>query len=377
MRILVTGAMGFIGRNLICELENRGYEDIYKFDIDMDINQLKEYTKDCDFVFHLAGINRPDNVEEFAGNYVATDELLQCLKKNKNKASILITSSIQAKLDNPYGKSKKEAEKALFNYGKEFGVKTYIYRLPNVFGKWCRPNYNSVVASFCHNVARGLDIQVNDVGTVLKLVYIDDVVSEFIAALEQKGNQIGNYYEVPTVHTTTLGKIVDLLYFFKESRNSLEVPNMMNIFEKKLYSTYLSYLPDDQFSYPLTMNTDKRGSFTELIKTSDRGQFSVNISKPGITKGNHWHNTKTEKFIVVSGEALIQFRKIGSKEIIEYNMSGTKLEVVDIPTGYTHNIINQGETDLITFMWANEVFDSENPDTYFLEVDNQIEEDRG
>jgi UDP-2-acetamido-2,6-beta-L-arabino-hexul-4-ose reductase len=369
MKILVTGPKGFIGKNLVAELKNRGYTDIYEFDRETEKSLLEKYTKECDFVFHLAGVNRPKNEEEFMeGNFGFTSELLELLKKYNNKAPILITSSIQAERDNPYGRSKKAGEDLVFTYGKETGTKVLVYRLPNVFGKWCRPNYNSAIATFCHNIAHDLPITVNDPDVVMNLVYIDDVVEEFIKALNGNENRVGDFCEIPIVHQITLGEIVDLIYSFKTSREERSIPNMSDEFTKKLYSTYLSYLPTDKFSYELKMNVDNRGSFTEFIKTLDRGQVSVNISKPGITKGNHWHHTKNEKFLVVSGKGVIRFRKIDSDEIIEYYVSGDKLEVVDIPPGYTHNIENLGNTDMVTIMWANEPFDPENPDTYYLEV---------
>lgn len=369
MKILISGSNGFIGKSLIAELKNRDYNDIYMYDIDTDESLLDEYTKECDFVFHLAGVNRPENQEEFMeGNFGFTSTILDMLKKHNNKAPVMISSSIQAKLDNPYGKSKKAGEDLLFSYGEETGAKVMVYRFPNVFGKWCKPNYNSAVATFCHNVAHDLPIQVNNPDIVMNLVYIDDVIDELLNTLKGNENKKGDYCEVPIVHTVKLGEIVELIKAFKDSRKTLAVPDMSDEFEKKLYSTYLSYLPTDQFSYPLKMNVDNRGSFTEIIRTVDRGQFSVNIAKPGITKGNHWHHTKNEKFLVVSGEGLIQFRKIGTDEVIEYYVSGDKMEVVDIPTGYTHNIINVGEKDLVTFMWANESFNPERPDTYYEEV---------
>lgn len=369
MKILITGAKGFIGKNLTAELRNQQYTDLYEYDIDTDPERLDDYTKDCEFVFHLAGVNRPQNPNEFIQeNYGFTSKLLDALKKHGNTCPVMISSSIQAALDNPYGQSKKAGEELMRQYGEETGAKVLIYRFPNVFGKWCRPNYNSVVATFCHNIAHGLSIQVRDPAAVLNLVYIDDVVEELLNALAGKENRNGEYCSVPVVHTVTLGEIAGLITGFRESRHTLSVPNMANAFEKKLYSTYLSYLPTDEFSYPLKMNSDARGSFTEIIRTADRGQFSVNIAKPGITKGNHWHHTKNEKFLVVSGKGLIQFRRIDSNEIIEYPVSGEKLEVVDIPTGYTHNIINVGDTDLVTFMWANEAFNPDKPDTYFEKV---------
>jgi len=280
----------------------------------------------------------------------------------------MLASSIQAELDNPYGVSKKAGEDLLFNYGKETGAKVLIYRFPNVFGKWCRPNYNSAVATFCHNVAHDLPIQVNDRSVNMTLVYIDDVVRELIAALEGKPARVGEFCSVPVEHRITLGEIVDLIYSFKESRGSLQIADLSDEFTKKLYSTYLSYLPVDGFSYPLKMNVDERGSFTEFLKSPDRGQVSINISKPGITKGQHWHHTKNEKFLVVSGKGVIRFRKIDEEKVHEYFVSSEKLEVVDIPVGYTHNIENLGEIDMVTIMWVNEVFDPERPDTYFLPV---------
>lgn len=369
MKILITGAKGFIGKNLIAELRNRKYNDIFEYDIDTDISLLDKYTRECEFVFHLAGVNRPQNEKEFMeGNYGFTSILLDKLKEYENNSPILITSSIQAELDNPYGKSKKAGEDVIFSYERETGCKALVYRLPNVFGKWCRPNYNSAVATFCNNIANGLEIQVNDPKVIMNLVYIDDVVGEFINALEGKENKLNKYCSIPIVHTVTLGKIVELIQSFKESRETLAVPNMSNEFEKKLYSTYLSYLPKDKFNYPLRMNIDDRGSFTEFIKTPDRGQVSINISKPGITKGNHWHHSKNEKFLVVRGKGVIKFRQIDSNDVIEYYASGDKLEVIDIPVGYTHNIINLGDSEMVTVMWANESYNPEKPDTYFLEV---------
>ena len=369
MKILITGANGFIGKNLIAELKNRKHTDIFEYDIETDPAMLDKYCKETEFVFHLAGANRPKELSEFMeGNFGFTSILLDKLRKHKNTCPIMISSSIQAELDNPYGESKKAGEDLLFSYGKETGAKVLVYRFPNVFGKWSKPNYNSAVATFCYNIAHELPITVNDPNVLMNLVYIGDVVEELINALEGNENRNGEFCEIPVVHTIILGEIVELIKSFKESRITLNVPNMANSFEKKLYSTYLSYLPTDQFSYPLKMNVDNRGSFTEIIRTIDRGQFSVNIAKPGITKGNHWHHTKNEKFLVVSGKGLIRFRKVDTEEIIDYYVSGDKLEVVDIPTGYTHNIINIGDTDLITFMWANETFNPDKPDTYFLEV---------
>ncbi len=369
MKILITGAKGFVGNNLVAELRNQGFQDLLEYDVDTDPALLDGYAASCEFVFHLAGVNRPKEQTEFmTGNFGFTSQLLDALKKNGNKAPVLITSSTQAAFDNPYGQSKKAGEELIFQYGKENGVKVFVYRLPNVFGKWCRPNYNSAVATFCHNIAHGLPIQVNDPNVVMNLVYVDDVVVSFIDKLKNGKPDAEVYSEVTPVHTIKLGEIADLINSFKSSRETLQIPDMGDAFTKKLYSTYLSYLPEDQFSYLLKMNVDNRGSFTEFLKSPERGQVSVNISKPGITKGNHWHHTKNEKFLVVSGKGVIRFRKINTNEIIEYFVSGDKLEVVDIPVGYTHNIENLGDTDMVTVMWVNEVFDKERPDTFFLEV---------
>ena len=370
MNILVTGAKGFIGKNLIAELNNRGYMTVFQYDVDSTQDQLDAYTKDCDFVFHLAGVNRPQREEEFMkGNLDFTFILLNSLKKNGNRAPILITSSIQATQDNPYGRSKKAGEELLFQYEEETGAKIYLYRLQNAFGKWCRANYNSVVATFCYNIANELPINISDRENSLNLVYIDDIVNTFISALEGKENCAKDgFYYVLSIYTVKLGTLADIIYSFKESRYDLMIPDMTDPFTKKLYSTYLSYLPADKFSYPLKMNIDARGSFTEIFKFKESGLVSVNILKPGITKGKHWHHTKNEKFLVVSGDAIIRFRKIDENEIIQYKVSGEKLEVIDIPPGYTHDITNLGETDLITIMWANEVFDPQTPDTFMLQV---------
>lgn len=381
MKILITGAKGFVGKNFAATLKNiangndksRGIDkenlEIFEYDIDSDPKSLSEYCEKADFVFHLAGVNRPKDESEFMkGNFGFTSTLLDTLKKYDNKAPVLITSSIQASLDNPYGKSKKAGEELMFNYGRENGVKTLVYRLPNVFGKWCRPNYNSAVATFCNNIANDLPITVNDRAHMMHLVYIDDIVDEFICALKGMEHKNGDFCEVPVTHKITLGEIADLLYSFKESRRNLSVPNQADAFSKKLYATYISYLPKNEFAYPLKMNVDPRGSFTEFLKTDEYGQVSVNISHPHIVKGNHWHHTKNEKFLVVSGKGVIRFRHPESDEVTEYFVSGDKLTVVDIPTGYTHNIENLGDTDMVTIMWANEKFDPNKPDTYFLEV---------
>ncbi|MEG1836457.1 MAG: capsular polysaccharide biosynthesis protein CapF [Synergistaceae bacterium] len=371
MKILVTGAKGFIGKNLIANLKNKKYEEIFEHDVDTDYRELERNLLECDFVFHLAGINRPKDVNEFmSGNYDFTNDILEKLEKNNNKSPIVFASSIQAELDNPYGKSKKAGENVLKNYSLKTGAPIFIYRFPNVFGKWCRPNYNSVVATFCNNIANDLPIQINNRDTNLNLIYIDDLVEELINTLVSNAT-VGEdgYYDVCPQYNVTLGELADFIYSFKKSRTDLSIPNMADAFTKKLYATYLSYLPIDKLSYEIKMNVDDRGSFTEIIRTAERGQFSVNVAKPGITKGNHWHNTKNEKFLVVFGRAKISFRKVGETEVFDYFVSGEKMEVVDIPTGYTHNITNIGESDLVTFMWCNECFDPNRPDTYFLPVE--------
>lgn len=368
-RILITGAKGFIGKNLVIELKNRGYDDILEYDVDSDPALLDKFCQTAQFVFHLAGVNRPQKEVEFMeGNFGFTSELLKKLRNHNNNAPIMLSSSTQATLENPYGKSKKAGENVLRDYGNDTGAKILIYRFPNVFGKWCKPNYNSAVATFCHNIAHDIPITINDPEILMNLVYIDDVVKELIDALEGDENQKNTFCEVPIVHSIKLGEIVKLITSFKQSREDISLPNMSNPFTKKLYSTYLSYLPPHLFRYPLKMNIDERGSFTEFIKTPDRGQVSINISKPGVVKGNHWHHTKNEKFLVVSGEGIIRFRKIGDDDILEYPVSDKKMEVIDIPVGYTHNIENTGNTDMVTVMWASEPFNREKPDTYYMEV---------
>ncbi len=366
MKVLITGANGFIGKHLVLGLKNLNSIEILSFDINTQKSLLDTYASKCDFVFHLAGANRPKEEAEFMKvNYGLTATLLGLLKKHRNTCPVMVSSSIQARLDNSYGKSKKAGEDLMLEYAKETGAKVLIYQFPNVFGKWCKPNYNSVVATFCHNIANDLPITVNDSNAMLSLVYIDDVISELLNALKGNPTQENSFFcGIKPVYEIKLGEIVDLLYSFKESRNDLTVPNMEDAFTKKLYATYLSYLPVNGFSYPLKMNVDSRGSFTEFIKTPERGQFSINISKPGIVKGNHWHHTKNEKFLVVSGRGVIRFRRIDSNEVLEYYVSGDRLEVVDIPPGYTHNIENLGDSDMVTVMWANEPFNPENTDTY-------------
>lgn len=383
MNILVTGANGFIGKNLCETLKNiRDGKDksygvlsgisIFEFNRDTTQKQLDEWCRLCDFVFHLAGVNRPENEIEFTdGNFTLTARLLDALKRNESKAPILITSSVQAVLDNPYGKSKKAAEELIFEYGKKNNVKTLVYRLCNVFGKWAKPNYNSVVATFCHNIARNLPITVHDAKREISLVYIDDVVNEFINALKGNENRSsdGIFCDVQPTYKITLGTLAKMLYSFKENRENRFVPDMPNeSLAKKLYSTYLSCLPEDKFSVYADMHRDERGSFTELFKNGNSGQVSVNISKPGVIKGNHWHHTKNERFAVVSGTGVIRLRRIDSREITEHFVSGEKIQIVDIPSGYTHNIENIGSSDMVTVMWCNECFDESKPDTYFLKV---------
>ena len=398
MRILVTGSNGFVGRNLVENLKNIRdgknrtrtvqVDEIFEYDLNTDPTLLDEYCQKAEFVFHLAGVNRPKDASKFMeGNYGFSSTLLETLKKHNNRCPVMLSSSIQATLigrygESDYGKSKLAGEELFFQYGEETGAKVYVYRFPNLFGKWCRPNYNSVVATFCNNIANDLPIQVNDPSTELELLYIDDLVNEMLDALEGKEhrceyfkldtlpNENGKYCYVPHTHKVTLGQIVELLESFKTQPRTLLMPEISaGSFAKKLYSTYLSYLPEREVKFPLKMNVDHRGSFTELIKTAGCGQFSVNISKPGITKGNHWHHSKWEQFIVVSGKGLIQMRKLGTDEVLELYVSGEKIEAVHMLPGYTHNIINLSDTeDLVTFMWANESFDPQHPDTVFEKV---------
>ena len=399
MNILVTGAAGFVGKNLVAALKNirDGKDkthpditvgDIYEYDLASSPEELSAACEKADFVFHLAGVNRPQNPEEFMqGNFGFTSRLLDTLQSFGNKAPIMLSSSIQATLigryDGDYGRSKKAGEDLLFDYAEKMQTKVYIYRFPNLFGKWCRPNYNSAVATFCNNIASDLPITVNDPSVELELLYIDDLVDEMLSLLSGKPHRCefdgvrtvfsenGRYCAAPVTHRVTLGEIVELLHSFHDQPQSLMMPEIpQNSFAKKLYSTYLSYLPKEKVAFPLKMNVDARGSFTELLRTEKCGQFSVNISKPGITKGQHWHHTKWEFFIVVSGRGLIQQRKIGSDEILDFEVSGEKIEAVHMLPGYTHNIINLSDTeDLITVMWANECFDPAKPDTFFEVVE--------
>lgn len=369
MNILITGANGFVGKNLVATLEQEGSNHILKVTKQTSSDQLKKFTQQADFVFHLAGVNRPEKEVEFKeGNVDFTGHLINLLKEANSKAPILITSSIQAENESPYGLSKKAGEELVFAYGKETGVPVYVYRLPNLFGKWSRPNYNTVIATFSYKIARDEEITVNDPNVELTLVYIDDLIEEFLRTLEGKETKDGQYCKVPVVYQETLGHIVELLKEFKASRNNRVISNLSDPFTNKLYSTYLNFLPTDRFSYPLVMHEDERGSFTEFVKSPFAGQVSVNVSKPGVTKGQHWHHTKNEKFLVVSGYGVIRFRSPFDDNVIEYEVSGDKLEVVDIPTGYTHSIVNSGEIDMVTIMWVNEMFDPNNPDTFPMEV---------
>lgn len=367
--VLITGAKGFVGKNLVESLSYLKDFKITQFNKGDDLLTLEEKVLGADFIFHLAGVNRPQDPKDFiSGNFELTQTILSYLLAAEKKTPLLITSSTQALLDNAYGESKRAAEEAVRSYKEKSGADVFIYRLPNIFGKWSRPNYNSAVATFCHNIARELPITINDPKAIVNLVYIDDVIEDFIHALNGKKEVIGDIFQIGMVYTVDLERLVTLIQSFQMSRLDRSIPDMSDAFTKKLYSTYLSFLPKDQFSYPLKMHVDSRGSFTEFLRTPDRGQVSVNVSKPGIIKGNHWHHTKNEKFLVVSGEATISFRLVGDDKITTYRVSGDKFEVVDIPTGYTHDIVNVGDTDLVTIMWANEPFTPDRPDTYSLPV---------
>lgn len=371
MNILITGARGFMGKNLRSALTGR-YGDAHRLmllDMPHTEEELLAAAAEADFVFHLAGVNRPTDPADFQkGNADFTRQLLTLLKERGKRPPVLLSSSIQAALENPYGQSKLSAEQAVADYGRETGAAVYLYRLPNVFGKWSRPNYNSAVATFCHNVARGLPITVNDPSVTLRLVYIDDVVEEFLRAMEGQPHREGEWCAVQPVHEVNLGHMAELIQSFPGLRDSLTAPDQSDPLVKKLYATYLSFLPPEDFSRPTVTHADQRGSFTELLHMGSRGQVSLNVSKPHITKGDHWHQTKHEKFIVLQGEGVIRFRKVGDSTVIAYKVSGENLTVVDIPTGYTHSIENTGDTDMLTLMWANEVFDPAHPDTLRLPV---------
>lgn len=371
MNILITGARGFMGKNLRSALTGR-YGDAHRLmllDMPHTEEELLAAAAEADFVFHLAGVNRPTDPADFQkGNADFTRQLLTLLKERGKRPPVLLSSSIQAALENPYGQSKLSAEQAVSDYGRETGAAVYLYRLPNVFGKWSRPNYNSAVATFCHNVARGLPITVNDPSVTLRLVYIDDVVEEFLRAMEGQPHREGEWCTVQPVHEVNLGHMAELIQSFPALRDSLTAPDQSDPLVKKLYATYLSFLPPEDFSRPTVTHADQRGSFTELLHMGSRGQVSLNVSRPHITKGDHWHQTKHEKFIVLQGEGVIRFRKVGDSTVIAYKVSGENLTVVDIPTGYTHSIENTGDTDMLTLMWANEVFDPAHPDTLRLPV---------
>lgn len=369
---MVTGANGFIGQNLCVALSNLEHITLNRIDLETSLIDFESAAKQADFIVHLAGVNRPLDKQEFKqGNTIYTQTLIETLIKYKNHCPILFASSIQATLDNPYGISKKEAEDDLIQYSQEYNSKVIIYRFVNVFGKWCKPNYNSAVATFCFNIAHDLDIMIHDETSQVSLVYIDDVVKDIIKQINTTSSSPSVFAECPTFYTVTLRHIVNLLLSFKSSRQTLILPDLADDFTRKLYSTYLSYLPEDQFSYPLNTLGDERGTFSEIIKMPNYGQVSVNVTKPGIIKGEHYHHSKVEKFLVVSGEGIVRFRKIGSKQILEYPLSESRMEVLDIPPGYTHHIENTGDTNLVTIMWTNEIFDQKQPDTYKLEVKHE------
>lgn len=367
MKILITGSSGFIGKNLVAALNRREDCELMLFDRQCSQEQLAGFVAQADFIFHLAGINRPKDVSEFyQGNTDLTKTVLGLAEKSDHKIPVLLASSTQVERDNDYGKSKLAAESFIQAYGVRDDVPVFIYRLPNVFGKWCKPEYNSVIATWCHNVTRDLPLKINDRSTSLSLVYIDDVISSFLGCLTSASRAV--FHSVPVVYEKTLGEIESLLQAFRESRKTLLVPPVGRGFERALYGTYLSYLPTDAFSYALKGHSDPRGTFYEILKTADSGQFSISTSKPGVTRGNHYHDTKNEKFLVIKGEALIELRNIFSDEVVQYHVSEKKMEIVEMITGYTHSITNTGDTEMVLLIWVNEAFDREHPDTNFLKV---------
>lgn len=369
MNILVTGANGFIGKNLIAQLKNEGFFNIQKYTTDNSLEDLEEFTKNCDFIYHLAGVNRPTNDSEFyEGNTNFTEILISLLEKNENYVPILISSSIQAMNDNLYGTSKRKAEDIIFNYGERNNCEVMVYRLQNLFGKWSKPNYNSVVATFCYNSSRGIPLEINNPSSEITLSYIDDVIKEFIRALKDQPTRKNNFCVVPIEYKSTVGELAEKIIQFNENRKTLVMPSLKNQFNRDLYATYLSYLDESNFSYNLKKNSDDRGWLAEFIKSKENGQIFISTTKPGITRGNHWHNTKVEKFLVIKGSASIKFRNVSDDKVIEYKVTGENLEVVDIPAGYTHSIQNSGDEELITLFWACEIFDQDNPDTYYVEV---------
>lgn len=387
MDILVTGAHGFVGRNLVAQLKNirygkatwygeipnGGIGEIFEYDLDTDPAMLDEWCSRAGFVYNLAGVNRPKDPKEFmTGNFGFASTLLQTLERHGNRCPVMLSSSIQAELDNPYGQSKLAGEELFFEYGRRTGAHTLVYRFPNLFGKWCRPGYNSVVATFCHNMAHGLPLRVDDPAKELRLTYIDDVVDELIAALQGHEHRDGKLCTVPVEHRVTLGRIVELLQGFHDDPSRLGLPELDDPFTRKLHATYLTYLPENGFSQKLTVHSDYRGSFAEVFRTPDRGQLSINTVLPGAVKGGHWHNTKNEKFIVIAGEGVVRFRDVRNPqgEVIEYHVNGAHPEVVDVPPGYTHEIANTGDTELVSIIWCNECFDPNRPDTYREPVDN-------
>ncbi len=369
--ILVTGSKGFIGKNLLVALKRISDISIFEYDIDSNEEKLEEFIKYADVIYHLAGINRPEKIEDYSDNVLFTKKIIDLINKNRKKPLVVFSSSIQAELDNPYGKSKREAEILLEKWATSTGSVAAIYRLPNVFGKWCRPNYNSAVATFCYNIARGLDIQIIDPDRELKLVYIDDIINEFISLINRNLSEGYHYLAVEPIFTIKITDLVNLIIEFKASRDTLRIPDFSDPFVKRLYAAYISYLPENEFSYEVPVKLDKRGELAELMKSFTFGQIFISRTRPGEIRGNHYHDSKVEKFIVIDGDAVISFRHILKDEIIEYKVSGNDFKIIDIPPGYTHSIKNIGDRDLIVMFWANEIFNPESADTYYLEVGNE------